>query len=113
MLDPKHGASWLSYFQANCELESLFELYRAEAFLRNEYGPIRPAASPGVSITRVACFSRASRSEFASAARATGRSAGIVVAFRTGPATAEPFRVWLSWRCGDGELLLIDCRTRG
>jgi hypothetical protein len=117
-LDPDFGTDWLGFFRATFELCPLYELWRGDRFLRNQRS--RPR-NPGrnVDVRLVYSLHRSSLSAFESDAlqasargvhaavelekeetgeggTALGRG-GCVVAFRQGPAEAEPFGMWFLW----------------
>ena len=104
------GKDWHKYFCGTFVLEKQFEHWKGgrskgnvaaaptKVSKRDDYIPVWSLRKTSVGL-------------FDEAVRATSARSGIVAVFRTGPADAEPFGVWLAWvRVGD-HVLLVDLQN--
>ena len=114
-LDPLWRDDWLSYFQQRYCLLRVFEIYKGDAFVRNQSAPT-PCAKGEAAFGPVFTLRRSTLDSFdADTAQEVTSSrqacAGCVVAFRQEASDKEPFGMWFGWlRCNE-YLLVVDIQN--
>lgn len=112
-LDPKAGVDWQSFFRRQYCLQTVYEVWKGDDFVRNAPQPPHPSA--GLEAFPVYTLYRTTFQDFqreiqAKAAGSLGRG-GCVVVFRHAPPHVEPFGMWFGWVILGGSVVVVDVQN--
>ena len=108
-LDPALQSNWLEYFKRDFLLERAFEVYNGVEFKGNFIE--LPTLAAGEDAREVWSFKRTSLGGFKKDVLASGARAGVVIVFRDGPASAQPFGIWFGWLVVEGALVVVNIQN--